>query len=285
MQIIDSHVHFWDLKNKINSWVLKQCRVELQTDYLPSSMVSGEKSNIYGFVHVEAHDSAISTLNEIKWLRAEMEKANLRYKHIAFADITQPFNEFKLTIDSIRINPNVVGIRHILAHHPKFKYNPCDLDLSNNKNIGNNILYLAESNLIFNCQLYPYQIRGILPAIENCKITTLLDHILLPIWNDINDKEGKLWCDSISEISTMENVYLKLSGLDMFQDESKYTEVINECLNRFPYTRILYGTNFPVSFTHDYTFWYKVLDRIISTSGHKKAIFYENAFNLFFKNE
>jgi predicted TIM-barrel fold metal-dependent hydrolase len=33
MQLIDTHVHFWSLANKINSWVLKASNLNLQKDY------------------------------------------------------------------------------------------------------------------------------------------------------------------------------------------------------------------------------------------------------------
>jgi L-fuconolactonase len=280
MKCIDAHIHFWDLSYGMNSWIFKQPRVELQKNYLPASLAE----NNFSFVHIEAHDSAVPTLQEIEWLAMVMKRLNIEYRHIAFADITQSPADFAAAIDSIKDHPNVVGIRHILSHNNRSKYNPCINDLSENKNIGDNLHYLAKNGLIFNCQVYPGQLENILPKIKLSGVTTLIDHMFLPIWRDINDQNGRVWSKSIGDIADASNIYLKMSGLDMLQSEDMFKNIVYECLDRFPLERMLYGSNFPVSFTNDYNYWYKFIDSIISAEKDKNMIFYENSFNLFFKS-
>lgn len=279
MNFIDAHIHFWDLKYGINSWVINQLNTKLKKDFLPY-----KDKNRIGVIHVEAHDSVVPTIKEIEWLAKLMSATCIEYKHIAFADITQQPQDFAFAIDAIKDYPSVVGIRHILAHNQRVKYNPCLKDLSNNKNISENLLYLAENNLCFNCQIYPQQLDNILPKIKSSGVITLIDHMFLPVWMNINDQEGKMWSNAIYEIACIDNVYLKFSGLDMLQNEDKFKSVAHECLARFPVERILFGTNFPVSFTDDCNYWYKFVDHLIPTKKDKDMIFYKNALNLFFKS-
>lgn len=279
MKIIDTHLHFWELENHINSWVMRQANKNLQKNYLPENVINNSNNELVGVVHVEAHDSAIPTIKELKWLAEKMQKSSLQYKHIAFADLTLPHSEFANIITQIKLFVNVVGIRHILSYTTKFSYNPNDIDASNNDNIEGNLAYLAKNNLIFDCQVYAHQMKNILPAIKNSNVTTVIDHMLLPAWNEY--KDCKLWQEMITQVSSLENVHLKLSGLDMFQHENNYDLVLKHCLEEFPNNRLIYGSNYPVSFNHDYNAWYNYLVTLELSNLEKENIFYKNAMKLF----
>ena len=144
-------------------------------------------SDLYGVVHIEAHDSAASTITEIKWLHELMEKNSaLKYRHIACVNLTLPEANFVSIIKQIKEYKNVRGVRHILTYNPNFSYNPCNEDLSNHSNVLANLTCLAKNNLIFNCQMYPYQINTILPAIIKSNVITIIDHLALPAWKKNN---------------------------------------------------------------------------------------------------
>lgn len=285
MKLIDTHLHFWDLNNKINSWVLRQTEAPFfNKNYLPEMLPRLCSTELYGVIHVEAHDSAIPTITEIKWLDSVM-KGNkaLKYRHIAFVDITMPALEFATLINQIKEYKNVIGIRHILSHNPKFDYSPCDEDLSTNSNILQNLSCLAQNNLIFDCQMYPYQIQNILPAITSSNVTTIIDHLALPAWNQDNDEDHKTWKEAIKKLSLLKNVFIKMSGLDMFKQEAEFDTVVNYCLENFPINRLMYGSNYPVSCNHDYNHWYSYLKKINLSADEKEQIFFKNAHDLFFK--
>ena len=281
MKIIDTHIHFWELENNINSWVMKQSNKELQKNYLPDNIIHSSNNDLIGVVHVEAHDSAKPTIEEITWLSEKMKNSALQYKHIAFVDITSSLPIFAKTIDQIIQFTNVVGIRHILSHTTKFGYNPNEVDLSSNKNIKENLEYLAKNNLIFDCQVYSHQMKNLMPAIINSKVTTVIDHMLLPAWNSYNDEDCNLWKEMLTQVSILDNVYLKLSGLDMFQDRNNFDLVVKYCLEKFNNNRLIYGSNYPVSFTNDYNMWYNYLSNLGLSAVESEQIFYKNAMKLF----
>lgn len=281
MKIIDTHVHFWDLDNKMNSWVLRSSNPNLQKDYLPDNLVNVSSHELMGVVHVEAHDSVIPTIKEVEWLKDEMKNHKIQYKHIAFADITLPPEEFKKIIDELASHNNVIGIRHILSYTTKFDYNPNDIDASSHENIAKNLECLAHNNLIFDCQVYAYQMKNILSAIIRSNVITVIDHMLLPAWNKQGDEDCNLWQDAITEVAKHKNIYMKLSGLDMFQSPNDFDFAVIYCLEKFPNERLIYGSNYPVSCNNDYNTWVDYLVKINYPLHKREQIFYENAKKLF----
>jgi L-fuconolactonase len=286
MKTIDSHIHFWDLKNNINNWVFRVNNPSLEKNYMPDVIASKFNGDLYGVVHIEAHDSDIPTINEVSWLSSIM-KANpkLKYSHIAFVDITLPNAQFSNIIEELKEYKNVVGIRHILSYNPKFDYSPCDTDLSKNPNIHDNLGCLAKNNLIFNCQMYPYQINNILPAVTTSGVTCVVDHFALPAWNEKGDTDHNLWQEIMTKLSILDNVFIKISGIDMFRKESEYKEVVQFCLDKFPINRLIYGSNYPVSFNSNFNYWYEYLNNMNLSSAEKEQIFFKNACKVFFCSE
>ena len=284
MQIIDTHIHFWDLANNINTWVSRVNEPSLVKNYLPNQILNQSKEQLNGVIHVEAHDSAVPTITEINWLGKVMtDTPNLKYKHIAFVDITLPSNEFAKTIESIRVSKNVIGIRHILSCKPGFDYSPCEEDMSKNPNIPHNLSYLANLGLIFDCQMYPYQIDNIIAAIKTSGVTCVVDHLVLPAWKNENDEDHKIWQNTITELAKLDNVYIKVSGIDMFRKEPEFKKVLDFCFNTIPSSHLIYGSNYPVSFNHDYNYWYDYLNKYELSDATKEQLFFKTANNIFFK--
>lgn len=286
MQFIDSHIHFWDLSNNINSWVLRSNEPQLQKNYMPGDLKKVFDESIYGVVHVEAHDSAVSTLVEIEWLSKIMQSIpEVKYSHIAFADITANYEKFINDIEQIKKYKQVSGIRHILSHNPRLGYNPCNEDLSLNLNIERNLKYLAEKQLIFNCQAYPYQVNNLLPAIIASEVTCVIDHLVLPGWNRVNDMDHQMWKTIILELAKLDRVFIKASGIDMFRKYEEFDLVMEYFFDKFPINKIMYGSNYPVSFNQAPNYWYRYLDQMNNlTQEDKKQIFFENSQRVFFDN-
>ncbi|MCC2645075.1 MAG: amidohydrolase [Burkholderiales bacterium] len=241
MKIIDAHVHFWDLNNKINNWVSRQTNLPfLNKNYLPGMLPELCEAGLYGVVHIEAHDSFIPTVTEIQWLDSIMQD-NLatKYRHIAFVDITLPAIDFISEIKQIKEYKNVIGV---------------------------------------------YQINNILPAIIASKVITLIDHLALPTWNTDGDKDHKAWAAIIIKLALIENIFIKVSGLDMFKKESDFDIVVAYVLKNYPIKHLIYGSNYPVSFNHDYNFWHKYLDKFNLSFEEKDNLFFKNAYDVFFNN-
>lgn len=289
MDIIDAHLHFYDLGNKINGWIYRQTDTPfLHKNCLPDMLSDKANHRVYAAIHIEAHDSSVPTTVEIEWLAKAMEDVkNLKYRHIALADVTLPHAEFRDVIAQVSKYDCVAGIRHIFSFNPSFKYSPCDSDLSNHPNIEANLKCLKDYNLIFDCQGYPYQINNLLPTIKESGVTCVLDHFSLPAWNKDNDADHKLWQQTIIKLTDEKKIFIKASGLDMFKNQDDFDGVIDFCVNNFPSERLIYGSNHPLSFKGDYNAWYDYLYNYIDKNswplGWKQKLFHQNAYDLFFK--
>ena len=277
MNIIDSHVHFWDLSQNMHSWVEdKGTQKPLQKNFLPETFLAQAPSGLKGFVHIESQDSGIPAEIEQYWLKKIMAPfPEVLFRSIGFVDITLPVGIFEKKILFLNEYKSFMGVRHILSHHPTHVYSPESTDLSTHLNIPRNLKLLAKHSLVFECQCYPVQLLNLLPAIVDANVTCVLEHLLMPIWK--NKEEYGFWMDTLIKASKFDNIYMKLSGLSMFDKNLILEKTIIPCLDLFGVERCLYGSNHPVCFTNDPSKWYEILDGLSLSKQDKMHIFYNTA--------
>ncbi len=277
LQAIDTHVHFWDLNQKINSWVLNQSNEALKHDFLPQMLQQKMQDKLYGAVHIEAHDSRIDTEVEIKWLMAVAQKCPaIEIKHIAYVDMTLPKTQFIAKLDKLKQYPQVVGIRHILAYEQGVDYCPESQDLSTYPNVIANLQILADYNLIFDCQAYPRQLLNLASYLKASRVKTAIEHCGLPLWG--NDEQRQLWQQSMRVLSEVENVSLKLSGLQMLGQLAHSKAIIDYTIDCFGYQRLMYASNNPVCFRDNPLEWFETLDQLCAGKGE---VFCDNALRFY----
>lgn len=277
MQIIDTHVHFWDLNQNINSWVLNQSNEALKQDFLPQTLQQKMQDKLYGVVHIEAHDSRIDTEVEIKWLMAVAQKCpEIQIKHIAYVDMTLPKVQFIAKLDKLKQYPQVVGIRHILAYEQGVDYCPESQDLSTHPNVLANLQILADYDLIFDCQAYPRQLLNLAPHLKASRVKTAIEHSGLPLWD--NGEQRKLWQQSMRILSEIGHVSLKLSGLQMLGQLAHNKAIINYAIDCCGYQKLMYASNNPVCFGDSPLEWFKILEQVCGGNG---KVFYDNALRFY----
>ncbi|WP_440615468.1 amidohydrolase family protein [Cysteiniphilum sp. 6C5] len=277
MQIIDTHVHFWDLNQNINSWVLNQPNKALKQDFLPQSLQQKMQDGLYGVVHIEAHDSRIDTEVEIKWLMAVAQKCpEIQIKHIAYVDMTLAKAQFTAKLDKLKQYPQVVGIRHILAYEQGVDYCPESQDLSTHPNVLANLQILADYDFIFECQAYPRQLLNLATHLKASRVKTVIEHCGLPLWD--SHEQRKLWQQSMRVLSDIENVSLKLSGLQMLGQLAHSKAIVDYAIDCFGYQRLMYASNNPVCFGDNPLEWFETLNQLCAGKG---KVFYDNALELY----
>jgi predicted TIM-barrel fold metal-dependent hydrolase len=127
---------------------------------------------------------------------------------------------------------------------------------------------------IFECQAYPYQIEKLLPMIEDLKLPTMIEHLALPAWHD--HKQKWLWQSIVNKIEQNPYVYIKLSAIDMFQPRENFSFILDQVFEKIS-NRCVYGSNYPVSFTQNYNYWFDYLNQYPFTQNERRQIFYGNA--------
>ena len=275
---IDTHVHFWQLSQKINKWVENQgSNPKLKKDFLPQSLLQ-HSQGLSGVVHIEAHDSAVETEIEINWLQKLSKTVpQLPIRHIACVDITLEPEAFEKIMVKLKSYPQVVGIRHILSFDQDENYSLQDKDLSQHPFITKNLKILQSYDYIFDAQAYPTQLLNLLPAIAESQVKTVIEHLAIPIFST-QDKKMK-WQHSIKTFVQLNHVYIKLSGLEMFDKIMDSQEIIEFALKEFTTKKAVFGSNYPVCFTDKPTAWLEVVKQLDLDDA--QAILFDNAWQLY----
>ncbi|BCD90936.1 amidohydrolase [Francisella halioticida] len=270
MNIIDSHIHFWDLKNGYNNWV--------KDTNLPN-LVIPEDLNADAFVHIEAHNEISDPLCEYKWLKSEFIDRNI--KVIAFADFTLDLPSFEKKIITLKKYKNIVGVRQIMSKTSKSSYSPFCKNIPGD--LGDKLRVLKQNNLVFEAQMYPEQFLAILDSVDSSQVTMSIEHFGLPIFSD-NESLYK-WYNLIKECTKNNNWKLKLSGFDLNNYFLHINKALDFVFENIKDTQLCYGSNFPVSHQNDYSFWHNFLYKYINDDKISENVFKNVAQEVYFNNK
>ncbi len=267
MKIIDSHIHFWDTSNGHHQWV--------DGTKLPN-IVTPDDFNIDNFVHVEAHNPIHNNLCEYTWIKKNFNNKNI--KVVAHADFSQPMDNFIDDVIKLSNTPDIVGIRHIMAKTTQSSYSPADADIP--VDLFDKLKILEHYNLVFECQMYPNQFLDNIDIIHKSGVTTAAEHFGLPIFASQNNI--KQWNTLLNEINQSDNITFKLSGLDLNNDDKYIKSSLDKVLNTITSDKLCYGSNFPVTNSHDYSEWQKILVHSIASDNKMlDDIFFNTANKLY----
>lgn len=269
MDIIDSHIHFWDLKNGYNSWV--------ETTDLPN-LVTPENLNTNSFVHVEAHSEKFDPLCEYKWLKSEFLDKNI--KAIAFIDFTSDILDFEKRTETLKKYKDIVGVRQIMSKTSKTSYSPFNQDIPDD--LEDKLRILQQNNLVFEAQMYPEQFLTILNSIDNSQVTMVIEHFGLPILEDKESLES--WYNLIKECKQNKVWNLKLSGFELNNDFSDVNKALDFVFENINDSQLCYGSNYPVSHQNNYSFWQSFLHKYINNDRISKNVFKNVAQKIYFND-
>lgn len=244
MDILDAHIHVWDLSNKINSWVIKSQDSNLIRDINFETYLSAHQSLVInGVVTIEAADS-LQSIAEVQWLENIRQNSTIQFKHIAYIDMLQDSDQFAAKINQFKHYDFVVGFRDIMSYSAQFVYSPCTNDVTlsdkNLKQLYLNLCCLAKNNYIFDCQMYPEQLIRAFESIQQSKVKCVIDHTGLPNYANLG-----LWEQMLKLYNG--NAAFKLSGLDLNGSQDDVSLICDTLFANIPNEDIHYGSNFPVT--------------------------------------
>ncbi|MCW8091230.1 amidohydrolase family protein [Alteromonas sp. ASW11-130] len=267
MKIIDSHIHFWDVANGFNEWV--------EETTLPKQ-VSPDHLNAEGFVHIEAHGEHHSPFCEFSWLKQTYP--NCHIKVIAFIDFTLPLKDFERCLSVLSAQPDIVGVRQIMATTSEFSYNPFKKAIP--VDLREKLSMLTAHDMIFEAQMYPNQFLDLLDDIKASDVTMTLQHMALPVLSSAENQSH--WRTLLKEISHQKNWIIKLSGFEMLNKDNQLEACLDSIFEIIPLNQLCYGSNYPVTHPHDYARWQNQLCEYINEEDVKMNIFYRTANRLYF---
>jgi|DEB0MinimDraft_6_1074348.scaffolds.fasta_scaffold00639_3 predicted TIM-barrel fold metal-dependent hydrolase len=290
MKRIDSHHHLWDLKDVHYPWLMEFGKprffgdpTPIQRDYLLAEHRA--ISHNHGFVaSVHIQVGAEDGLAEARWVD-QVAHANPEWPmvQVAFCDLTAPDRDVQL--DQFQALPSVVGVRQIVGRSP-------DEDAKNGTNaliadpeFKAGLHSLASRGLSFDLQLIPELMKPMGKVLEQVPdLQVALCHAGSP-YDRSSDGIVK-WAAGLAQLSALQNVSCKLSGLGMFDHDwnaGTVRPIADVVMKQFGPDRVMFGSNFPVcSLSSSFD---ELMERhmAIVPEEHHKAVFHDNAERFYFK--
>ena len=239
MQIIDPHVHFFNLAEGQYTWLQDEnppAWPNLEKIKQPISVEQLVKSTDFelaGIVHIEAGFDNQSPINELNWLSSHLK--GIPFKAISYTQIDSSADQFINSLEALA-HSNLCGIRDITEGTDAKRL----LDANSFKNLTT----LSDTQLHFEAQF----------DIENSEITKqiayyanqlpqlqiIINHAGLP--SNLND-----WRQGVELLAQHDNIAIKFSGFELLQLTSEQQAAcFNFLFNHFGQQRIMFASNFPV---------------------------------------
>jgi L-fuconolactonase len=273
LNILDSHVHFWEPARLRYSWL--DDLPSLNRAFLPDHVPTGGAGwSVAALIFVQADCAAEQALQEVDWV-ASLASDDPRIQGIvAFAPLEKG-EGVRSTLEALRRQPLVKGVRRLIQSEPPgFSLQP---------DFVAGVQLLAEFDMTCDLCLRHFQMRDAIQLVRQCpRVNFVLDHIGKP---DI--KIGLLdpWQEDIAELAALPNVMCKLSGLVTEADWQNWTPAdlrpyIDHVLAAFGADRVMFGSDSPVAYlAATYAQWLETLMAATESlsSADREKLFYRNA--------
>ncbi len=290
MKRIDSHHHLWDLKNVHYPWLMEFGKprffgdpTPIQRDYLLAEHRAISHNN--GFVaSVHIQVGAEDGLAEARWVD-QVAHANPDWPmvQVAFCDLTASDRENQL--DQFQALKSVVGMRQIVGRSPEEDTKNGTNALIADPEFKAGLHSLASRGLSFDLQLIPELMKPMGKVLEQVPdLQVALCHAGSP-YDRSSDGIAK-WAAGLAQLSALQNVSCKLSGLGMFDHDwnaKSVRPIADVVMKQFGSDRVMFGSNFPVcSLSSSFD---ELMERhmAIVPEEHHKAVFHDNSARFYFK--
>ena len=237
--MIDSHVHFWELKRGDYGWITPD-RTLLLKNYSPEDFISTiEDTPVTGCIAIQASPTETDTdyLLSCAANNADIQGA------IGWTDLTAPNVEEHL--DRWQVDKAFKGIRP----NEGVQSGPEWLD----HRYTDALNALQKRKLVLEALVLPTHLNGIAAASRaHAELTIIINHAAKPDESNLDQ-----WTNDIAVCAELPNVVCKLSGLtQQSSDFAHHARVCDVLLETFGPSRLMWGSDFPVlNETSCYVVW------------------------------
>jgi predicted TIM-barrel fold metal-dependent hydrolase len=295
MQVVDPHIHLWDLKTHHYPWLANpgvsfvgDARA-LRHDYLLADLL-GERGDIeiLKAVHVEANHDPADPVEETRWLQhiAQGDAARgMPNGIVAAVDLGAP--DAAQVLEAHAAFANTRGVRQILNVHDTPLYDYVGRHLMREPAWRAHFALLRRHGLSFDLQLYPSQMAEA-AALARAHPDTpfIVNHAGMFV--DRSSVAGyRAWRDGMRMLAACPNVSVKISGLAMFDHHWSVESLrpyVLETIDTFGVGRAMFASNFPVDrlFGRYEDLWHAYAAIIEDASeADKEALFRGNAQRIY----
>ena len=256
MQVVDPHIHLWDLKTHHYPWLANPGTSfvgdarDLKHDYLIDDFLrEAVPVQVLKVVHVDANHDPADPVEETRWLQhvADHEGHGMPNGIVAGADLSA--ENVHEVLEAHVAFANTRGIRQILNVHANPLYDYVGRHYMREPQWRKSFSLLKQYSLSFDLQLYPSQMNEAAAlAREHEDTQFIVNHAGMFV--DRASVEGfRAWRDGMRALAACPNVAVKISGLAMFDHEwsvESFRPYVLEAIDTFGCGRAMFASNFPV---------------------------------------
>jgi L-fuconolactonase len=272
--LVDSHLHLLDIRRLRYPWLAGVPR--LNKNHLVDDFRRACGSvRVAKMVFVQCDCDPSQFQAEAEWV-TDVARTEPRIKGIVAWAPLEKGEAAEPDLARLAANPLVKGIRRIIQSEP-------DIEFCLRPEFVRGVQALHGHGLGFDLCINHLQLANTIKLVRQCPdVHFVLDHIGKP---DI--KAGLLdpWRAELRELSRMENVSCKLSGLATEADHVKWTPAdlrpyIDHVVDCFGFARMMFGGDWPVSTqATDYPRWVATVEEALRgcSAAELKKVYVQNA--------
>lgn len=247
MDIIDTHLHLWDLSRHTHAWcaaIPTLNRSFLPGDYAAAAAGLPDGTRIAGAIFVECDVDPAQMASETRWALAMANDPLLLTAGVVAACRPEtPEKQFRIHLDQFAGEIKLKGVRRVLHTQPD--------ELPQSSLFANNIRSLRAYGLTFDLCILPRQLPSATKLARACPdVHFVLDHCGIP---DVKNRALDPWRRDLQELANEPNVIgCKISGLVAYADPNHPPSTDNlhpfveHTIETFGCDRLLFGGDWPV---------------------------------------
>jgi len=255
-QIVDAHHHLWNLSKIHYPWLMARGVARffgdptpIQRDYLVGDFLDDVGNlPVSSSVHIQVGADLSDSIAETRWLQSEAQQTPLGIPNaiVAFCDLADG-NADKI-LDAQAKSGNLRGIRQIVGLSPAEDAESGRGALLDDPIWIDNLARLPSRQLSFDLQLVPAQLPAVSKVLARIPdLRVALCHCGSP--HDQSENGLARWRKGLARLAELPNVYCKLSGFSMFEqnwDAERVRRTALTAIDIFGVDRCMFGSNFPV---------------------------------------
>jgi len=239
LKIIDTHQHFWNLKNFPCSWCAGIPKLN-RSFSLRNYLAAAKGIEVTKTVFMECDVNEPHSLDEARHVQSLADDNPLIAGIVAGG---RPEREgFRQHLEELAVLSKVRGLRRVLHTQPD--------ELSQSKLFAENLRMLPQYQLTFDICMQARQLPIAIELVKKCsEVTFILDHCGNP---DVKGKALDPWRDHIVKLAALPNVAAcKISGIVASADSENWTADdlrpwVEHVLESFGWDRVVWGSDWPV---------------------------------------
>ena len=269
MNILDTHHHLWDLSLRSYDWITELPEnesIKINRNFLINDLdVLADENNVTGTICVQAHQSE----EEALWLLEIAKNSNLIKGVVCWVDLKN--SNIGFSLDKYQTYDKFCGIRHVW-HDEKNE------DWIMDPKVIKGLKTLSERQINFDFLVRPNHLKYIFEVYEKIpKLNGVIDHIAKPI---IKENIFEPWAENISELSKIDSLNCKISGMIEEMNESQGISILknytDHVIESFGGDKVMFGSNWPVCLTKKSYSEVLEIAKSISNNLEPEEFFYTN---------